>query len=90
MDRDSVKADWAERGFSCELWTDRPGQIWADFTHETDELVMLLEGELLLEFMGQTIIAEVGKEVLIPAKENHTVKNIGDCQNYWLYGYKNT
>ena len=88
MDREAVRREWQDRGFSCDIWTDSPGQIWADFTHPTDELVMLIEGELELKFMGRTIIAEIGEEVLIPAGESHTVTNIGDCQNYWFYGYK--
>jgi len=44
VDREKVKKDWAARGFSCGLWVDPPGQVWADFMHDTDELVMLLEG----------------------------------------------
>jgi hypothetical protein len=44
-DRERIAADWAARGFSCDLWTDPPGQRWEDFTHATDEVVMvLLEG----------------------------------------------
>ena len=90
MDKEKIRSEWLERGFSCDVWTDPPGQIWANFTHPTDELVMLIEGELELQFMGQTIIASVGEEVLIPAGENHTVRNIGTSQNAWFYGYKKT
>jgi hypothetical protein len=25
-DREEIIADWVSRGFSCELWTDPPGQ----------------------------------------------------------------
>ena len=44
--RDNIAASWAARGFSCELWTDPPGRAWEDFTHATDELVTVLEGEM--------------------------------------------
>ena len=44
-DRDAVARRWRERGFSCGLWVDPPGQVWADFIHDTDELVMAVEGE---------------------------------------------
>jgi hypothetical protein len=42
-DREHIAADWAARGFSCDLWTDPPGQRWEDFTHATDEIVIVLD-----------------------------------------------
>jgi mannose-6-phosphate isomerase-like protein (cupin superfamily) len=80
--------EWEARGFSCDIWSDPPGQIWANFVHPTDELVMLLEGEFELEYASRCIRPQVGEEVLIPAGVSHTVRNIGDCQNHWLYGYR--
>jgi len=52
VDRDAVSRDWRARGFTCDLWVDPPGQVWADFVHDTDELVMLEEGEIELELGG--------------------------------------
>ena len=72
-DRRNVAADWDARGFSCDIWTDRPGQVWADFVHVTDELVLR---------------PRPGEEVLIPARTSHTVINIGSTTNHWFYGYK--
>lgn len=46
-------ADWAARGFSCELWTDSPGQRWENFSHATDEVVIVLEGDMEFEVAGQ-------------------------------------
>jgi len=37
LDRQKIEADWASHGFSCELWTDPPGQCWENFRHATDE-----------------------------------------------------
>jgi len=31
IERERVAADWAERGFGCELWTDPPGARWGGF-----------------------------------------------------------
>ena len=45
---EQVCREWKARGFSCDIWSDPPGQIWANFIHATDELVMLLEGEFEL------------------------------------------
>lgn len=47
MDRQQIAENWKSRGFSCELWTDPPGQRWEDFTHATDEVVIVLEGEIV-------------------------------------------
>ena len=88
MDRQQVARDWRARGFSCDVWTDPPGQVWADFVHATDELVMLIDGEIELHFSGQVIRPRVAEEVLIPAGASHTVINIGEVRNHWFYGYK--
>lgn len=50
--RTKVAADWSARGFSCDLWTDPPGQRWEDFRHATDELVTVLEGAMEFEVAG--------------------------------------
>jgi quercetin dioxygenase-like cupin family protein len=87
-DRAAIESDWRARGFSCGLWTDPPGQEWRDFVHATDELVLLVEGEIELEFSGRTIRPAAGEEILIPARTAHTVRNVGDGTARWLYGYK--
>lgn len=88
MDYSQVKNNWKNKGFSCGIWTDPPGKIWADYVHDTDELVMLLEGEIELSYQGKTFRPHLGEEILIPAGETHTVKNIGNTTNRWYYGYK--
>lgn len=88
MEFEKVKRDWAQRGFGCDIWTDPPGKVWKDYVHNTDEVVMLLEGEVEFVFGGQTHHPKIGEELLIPAGEKHTVTNIGRVRNRWLYGYK--
>ena len=83
-----IKADWARRGFGFEYWIDPPGQVWRDFVHEVDELVVLVEGEIELEFAGRTVRPSVAEEVLIPARERHTVRNTGEACNRWCFGYR--
>ena len=79
---------WQARGFSCGLWVDAPGQQWNDFVHSTDELLMLVEGDLELEMHGRTFRPHPGEEVLIPARVSHSVRNVGNTTAKWLYGYK--
>src|SRR5208337_3709643 len=65
IDREQVAADWAKRGFSCDLWIDPPGRRWEDFTHATNELVVVLEGEMEFEIAGQVCHPAIGEELLI-------------------------
>ncbi|MBI4249800.1 MAG: cupin domain-containing protein [Elusimicrobia bacterium] len=88
VDRAAVAKDWRGRGFSCELWTDPPGQVWEGYVHPTDELFMILEGVVELEMRGRKLRPKAGEEILIPAKTVHTVRNAGSTASRWLYGYK--
>ena len=86
--REEIAERWRARGFSCDVWVDPPGQVWEDYAHATDELVLVLEGRLELEFGGRLVRPAVGEEIVIPARIPHTVRNIGGTTARWLYGYK--
>ncbi len=88
MNQNAVAAEWRKRGFSCGLWVDPPGQVWADFVHDTDELVMIVDGTVEFEIAGVLHRPPAGEEVLIPAGARHTVRNTGTTESRWLYGYK--
>jgi mannose-6-phosphate isomerase-like protein (cupin superfamily) len=87
-DFEEIRAGWGSRGFSCEIWIDPPHQIWHDFEHDVDELVLLLEGTCQIELQGRTVRMERGDEMLIPAGTKHTVRNCGDTAAKWLHGYR--
>ena len=88
FDHNAVRKIWYSRGFSCDIWIDPPEKVWANFVHGTDELLMLIDGEIELEMDGEILQPEIGDEILIPAGMNHTVRNIGLVTNHWFYGYK--
>jgi len=90
MDQEKIKKDWDSRGYSFGVFKDPPGQVWADFVHRTDELVVLAEGEIEIEIEGNSEQPPIGEEVFIPAKVVQTVRNIGKTNNVWYYGYKNS
>ena len=90
LDRAQVERGWHDRGFSCGIWVDPPGQVWEDYVHATGELLMVLEGELELEMQGRTFRPKAGEEVFIPARVTHSVRNVGGTTARWLYGYKNS
>lgn len=87
LDRQAVAEDWTARGFSCDLWVDPPGQRWEDFVHASDELLMLVEGQLEVVIDGHLHRPQIGEELLIPAGASHSVRNIGGVTARWLYGY---
>ena len=88
VDINSVSANWRSRGFSCDVWTDSPGQTWENYRHDVNEVVMILEGDVEFEIDGQVHRPSVGQEVVIPAGVIHSVRNIGQITSRWLYGYK--
>ena len=88
LDRTKLAKDWKARGFTCGLWVDPPGQVWKDYVHSTDELLMIMEGALELEMQGKIFRPAIGEEVLISARAAHTVRNIGGTTATWLYGYR--
>ena len=87
MNPEQIKKEWYSRGFSFGVFKDPPGKVWADFVHMTDELVVLAEGEIEIEIEGNSQQPAIGDEVLIPANAIHTVRNIGQTNNVWYYGY---
>jgi quercetin dioxygenase-like cupin family protein len=88
IDQEQVAVDWAHRGFGCDLWIDLPGQQWENFNHATDELIVVLEGEMEFEIAGQVCHLAIGEELLIPAGAIHSARNIGSTTARLLYGYK--
>ena len=88
MNSEQIKKDWNSKGYMFGIFKDPPGQVWPDFVHKTDELVVLAEGKIEIEIEGQSQQPPIGEEVFIPAKAIHTVRNVGKTNNVWYYGYK--
>jgi mannose-6-phosphate isomerase-like protein (cupin superfamily) len=88
IDKEAVRTEWARRGFTCELWIDPPDQVWHDFLHDVDEMVLLLEGDCQIEMDGRTLRLTGGDELLIAAGTRHTVRNCGERPARWLHGYR--
>ena len=82
MNPDQIKQDWNSRGYSFGVFRDPPGQVWAAFLHKTDELVVLIEGEIEVEIEGKAERPKIGEEVFIPANAVHTVRNVGLTDNF--------
>ncbi|MFO7244945.1 MAG: cupin domain-containing protein [Actinomycetes bacterium] len=88
VEQQDVARRWREQGFSCGLWVDPPGQVWADYVHEVDELVMVGEGDVEFEIEGKPHRPTPGEELVIPARARHTVRNVGLGEARWLHRYR--
>jgi hypothetical protein len=88
IDRSNVAKDWHARGFSCGLWIDHAGREWSCHSRQTDELFMMMSGELELEMEGLSIKPSVGEEIRIPAGVPHTIRNVEGKTARWLYGQR--
>lgn len=88
METITVKDAWAARGFSCGIWSDPPGQVWEDYIHDADELLMLIDGEIEVRMNDRLLRPAAGEELFIPAGTVHTVINSGARTNRWFYGYR--
>ncbi|CTQ53275.1 Cupin domain protein [Roseibium album] len=82
---ETIKADF--KGFSFGTFRDPFGQIWRDFVHDTDEFVVVAEGEMEIEVAGETTLCFPGDLVRIPAHANHTLHTLSEGGSVWHYGY---
>ena len=76
VDQDLVARRWHERGFSCGLWVDPPGQVWENYIHDVDELVLVVQGDVEFEVEEVVRRPHPGEELVIPGGAR------------WLFGYK--
>ena len=85
--RKEVMFTWQGRGFDCHTFIDPAGQEWNGFVHETDELVTVIEGQLLITVNNQCFLVDPGDEVFIPQNIVHSVENPSNGITRWLFGY---
>jgi quercetin dioxygenase-like cupin family protein len=88
VDVPKVQKEWSRRNFQGGVFVDPPGQTWEDYVHDTDEVVMVLEGEVEFEIAGRVVRPPPGLELLIPARTLHSVRNRGNTVSRWLYAYR--
>lgn len=74
-------------GFTFGVLRDPAGQVWADFTHDTDEFVVVAEGEMEIEVAGEVAQCGAGDLVLIPAHASHSLRTSMSGGSVWYYGF---
>lgn len=91
MNRKGVAERFAALGFGRDVWTDPPGQVWADFVHDVDEIVMPIEGKIEVSFAGKTLRPGPGEEI-VPVRAGTLSETPGPIDKMdtkrWDYGYR--
>jgi len=87
IDRERVRRDWADEGFSFGVFRDRPGQEWNDFVHYSDEYVLVAEGKMSITVGDEHYEAAAGDLVRIPRGTSHSLRTLSAAGSVWLYGY---
>lgn len=87
VDHAAIEREWQKKGFSFGVFRDPPGQEWNDFVHDTDEYVVVAEGELVISVGDETATCGPGDLVWIPKHVPHSLKTISLDGSVWLYGY---
>ena len=85
----NVEDDWRAEGFTFGIFRDPPGQEWNDFVHQTDEYVLVAEGQIEIVVGTEKKLAVPGDLVRIPKRVSHSLKTVSDSGSVWLYGYGN-
>jgi cupin 2 domain-containing protein len=87
VDFERVRRDWEGEGFSFGVFRDPPGQAWNDFVHDSDEYVLVAEGEMGFTVGGESFAAAAGDLVRIPRDTSHSLRTLSASGSVWLYGY---
>ena len=87
VDFSAVETEWRREGFSFGVFRDPPRQEWNDFTHSSDEYVLVAEGQLEVDVGNETAICGPGDLVCIPRQVHHSLKTLSVNGSVWLYGY---
>ena len=88
MNLNPIKQNWNSRGYTFGIFKDPPGQVWANFVHKTDELVVLAEGEIEIEIENKSQRPQIGEEVFILANSLCTIRNLKSIVEFWCYKVK--
>ncbi len=89
VDHGEVAREWQARGIDFGVFRDPPGQEWNDFTHQTDEYVVVAAGTLTISVGAETAQCSAGDLVWIPRGVPHSLKTTSAEGSVWLYGYGN-
>jgi quercetin dioxygenase-like cupin family protein len=69
-----LRARLAADGFEAHLWSDEPRAYYAPHTHERDERLWMLSGEMTFEVAGQSYCLGPGDRLELPAGTRHAAR----------------
>jgi len=87
VDFTAVEAAWRLENFSFGIFRDPPDQEWNNFSHPSDEYVLVAEGRIKIDVGNESMICTAGDLVRIPRQVRHSLKTLSTDGSVWLYGY---
>lgn len=84
---EQISAEWRAEGFSFGIFRDPYAQEWNGFVHDTDEYVLVAEGQLIVDVGDETASCKAGDLVRIARGEVHSLKTTSKAGSVWFYGY---
>ena len=83
-----ILQQWESLGVSFGTFLGPPGRNWPDFSHSTDELVILAEGQIEIEVAGVIQRPVIGEEILSPHRLSILSVISERFRNYGQYRYR--
>ena|SRR3989338_5612289 len=76
-------------GYSVFLWADSAGTTYPPHSHEVDESIWVIKGEIAFGIGGREYLLKTGDRLLLPSGTTHTatIPDSGKC--FYLVGQKN-
>ena len=84
-----LKQQMIDEGFSVFQWSDAPGAVYPDHSHNDDQSHWLISGSIEFEVEGHgTVVLEAGDRDFMPAHTIHSARVLGSESAVYLIGSK--
>ncbi len=77
-----LRAGLEAEGYEVLTWSDPPGKSYEPHSHEHDESLWLVDGEMTFTIAGQRYALHAGDRLLLPRGTVHTAVAGGDGASY--------
>lgn len=82
IDAAELRARLDGEGYDVWQWTDAPGATYAPHTHERDESIWVLAGDITFDALGQSVRLGPGDRLLLPKGTVHAARAGADGATY--------
>jgi mannose-6-phosphate isomerase-like protein (cupin superfamily) len=81
---DAIRSTIERDGWDPTLIVEPPGAVYPPHQHETDKLLVFLEGDMAVRAGGDWFTCQAGDRLIIPGQlEHEAVAGAGGCRYFW-------